>query len=214
MSLRQNNGKEKIDEDEYAWLLFWLALALLTTLFWVGIYDGMGRKPWHHTGPLPESVGQIDPQTYILNGKTDPNDICIGGSTGLGDPTIDKLAHIRGIDGVYLRCSREQTWNDHRAKSVNFAHSIGPVVTNPIYISIIGGSLLIFGLPALLVLERNLLRVMRAKRRKKEEAKTEYDVAERMLRELTAAFARCDISREEYEAGIARADAAGVPGAE
>lgn len=96
-----------------------------------GIQDATGRKDWHHFGSIPMGVEQINAKTYLVNkGYAAPSDICSNAALLKAiDQTIPLSDHK-----VFVRCGRDQTWNDHRARSLNFAGAMRVVIASPLFI--------------------------------------------------------------------------------
>ena len=215
-----------MDPMAWAWLWVFAIVCSLTFFILVMVFDGEGRKPWHHPNSLPSSVAQIDEQTYIiLDEQISPSAICRGSAGDSSTAVIEASARVRNLDGLFVRCAREQTFNDRRVGSYDFSTAVQKVATHPAFI---GGSVVLFlicllpGLADMRVAQKARKRWNRDQKNARifeaeeaaKKAEATRNIEEQRLRELTAAFARCEISTEEYDVALSRAYGLGVPRAE
>jgi hypothetical protein len=193
------------------WTAFWWLLAsLVAFLVTSDFVDAQGRKDWMHTGPVPRGVVQLTPDTYLIHSGTGlrTSDVCRGKPPGNADHEVIVDAHPTA-DGIYVQCGRDQLWNDRRPKSVNYLHAMERVGTSPAWWALDGGALgllLLFGVvPRAVADATEHRREARRRRRRRREAAARAELdREAQRRELVAAYARDEITQEEFERGLER----------
>lgn len=191
---------------------FWSWFATSFVVFWIvaGIIDGQGRKDNSHTGAVPADVTQLSPSAYlVVNRSVTGQQLCgpygIDSRNDQNSGPIETKA-IRGLkNSVFVQCARNQSWNDHRPKSVNYSAAMKQTITAPLWISIETGvfAFLMFVSPLPKWLEER-----KRRRRNKREAATREQRdkinAETKRKELRAAYARGEINDLEFEQGLDR----------
>lgn len=114
---------------------------ILGTLVAAMCVDLNGAKANNHRGPIPQGIHKLDAGRYVAPLTFNPDLLCgargdANDSHGGGDTTA--LGH--GLNLV--TCNRDQTWNDHRAGSPDYAHALGIVLSSRYFFMVLGGLLL------------------------------------------------------------------------
>jgi hypothetical protein len=178
-------------------IAIWLAVAGISLLFASAIVDGTGRKTNNHFESKPSELITIDKTRYIVRDRQySPEYLCGSSEDTHGGVTETKV--ISSLDGaLYVACTKEITWNDHREVSGDYADAMGRVLRSEYY-QIPLGALLALGM----LLPAGIARGnMVAKRVEKKKIKAD---AEDMRRELRTSFAKGEIDQQEFEDGLDR----------
>lgn len=153
----------------------------------------------------------LNPHSYLIapGARVSPSLICRGDGNSTGDTSVKTISDVGKADWpTYLECERSQKWDDKRAESPNFAHSMQRVATDPLsWIFAVIGLLLAMLYPAFSAMSVKVHnhRVNQTKKlvEKKEHEKAVIN-AEAKRKELTRAYAAGDIDDIQFEHGLDR----------
>jgi uncharacterized membrane protein len=178
-------------------MVSWIIIAAIGFLIATACVDGVGRKSWNHTTPVPPGVVELSADSYLVKAHANvafASGICRGVETGEARTgTIQDTRETNG--GLFIHCTRAQTWNDHRAKSLNFVNSAKKVAKSGIFIGANGLYLLIW-VPFIMLA---FMHEQGARHRSRKQAKIN---AESKRKELARAYADGTINDVEFENGL------------
>jgi hypothetical protein len=175
----------------------------------IAVWDGQGRQPWNHTGPVPANVDRIDTDEYLIDRGTPLNAICADDEDSDG---IYRAVTLRRTGTTLVTCSRNQTWNNHEAVSLDYTGAAEHYITSHLVQAILFLAALIAWAPLAVTLN-TYYRIAGRNRKAKEAKAIDYEKARllaaaeqdtrfnRLKRELEDAWTRLDdpISDEAYE---------------
>lgn len=188
--------------DVFGWFCAFVVVVAASFFIVTGANDSAGAKPWHHAGALPPGVGQVTADSYFLTAKAkaNPADICRESSTK-SSSGIEVSTRVESLpDTTFLRCSRDQTWNDHRPRSINFGHAAIKTLTSPFWLGGVGALFFVLSIwPVSVLLLVHHGRALAAKERKRE-ALASRKTYEKAKGALGAAWAQGKITDAEFEA--------------
>ena len=165
--------------ERWGWASFWTFWLLVANLIGVAVWDGQGRKDYHHTTPIPAGVEALSDDTFIVkNGAMTATELCQGADSSSGD----RIVAVRELKlgGEYIECGHNQYWNDKRAKSLNFGGAVQAMFTHPLVLIGNAGALwLFFQFPLRYKLAWRKQQALNKKQTKKQEL--EAREAERMI---------------------------------
>lgn len=180
-------------QDTLVRLAIWAVVIAGAFALASGIVDGSGRKDYQHFGPVPAGVTKVTEDTYLVPVRRSPGSICKE-TSGEVDNAVEATVALPSLGRNFVRCSRAQTWNDHRAGSSNYRHAMMSVLRSPLFLGPFALTFLL-AVPAWWTLP-GTWRKRKARgieRRHKRATFEEKRIA------LAAAYAKGDISEETFE---------------
>lgn len=204
-----------LDGDEVfvrflAWLVFGFCIMAIPAM----ILDIGGRDDNEHPFSLPAGITALNGYNYMtpLESRIKPEEICWGNGVGASKPVLtNKDILVQGKLVRYIECSEEQTFSTSFPKeaSMNFGDAL-LIVWSKWYFWPILVLWTLAWLPWTYIYKarhnRNWRKAILSRK-----IEANKDIEEQRLREIAAAYANDQISRDEYDNGIERAYMAGVP---
>jgi hypothetical protein len=183
--------------DRLGWASFLSVVLALALLLIVDVVDMNGRKPYHHTIPLPAKVDRVNSTMYVVqDGAITADQLCQGSRNGADRIQISRT--LPRLGGQLIQCGHEQYWNDHRAPSPNFGQAAVKVFTNlPADAAIIFLLVLFWQYPLRYQFAWN--RASKREQRAREAEEREKAISEQRARELAAAQQQIRFDRLKSE---------------
>lgn len=181
-------------EAFWGFVVGWVVVAICTVLIAAAGHDGEGRTKSDHPGPVPANVTQLSASAYLIPPLMDPDTVC-----GRFSGSVDETRVVRKIEGTYVSCAYNQTWNSNLPPSLNYGTSLIHVAQQPyLYFPLAGFALLLFVPWG--VLEAVAARRRRASRtaERAEEARKRVTLLDQK-RELVGAWSRNEIPDQDFE---------------
>jgi hypothetical protein len=208
-----NYSLEKQQNTIAGWFAAIFICALLALAINAWATSSGGYDDQEHRGPVPVGVQQINPNVYIAT-RGNPvllSQICWGGK----DPNssgVTRESYPTSLGGRrYIECERGQKWNVHRKPKPSFWHAAFGTLTTPGWLApvIIAVSLLLLYPLALTVGSWHAGTAGRkAKRRAKKQKPADL---EQKRRELVRAYTKDEINDLEFQMGLDKLYAQGLP---
>ncbi len=189
-----------------------LGVVALYFLFSCVIYDIGGRDSREHPYSLPASVQQVKDYLFITDSGSSikPDDLCW---TALNPnmPAIDTVRKLSGNAGTLVVCNYSQDFNPKYPKreSVDFGAATLLTFDDWYFWAIVAAASALFCWPS----ARHVKYLSNRRKYNAFQKQIQLGIEEQRMREIAAAYARYEISLEEYDAGLERAYLAGVPNA-
>lgn len=176
----------------------WIMVATMVFFIAAGVVDSSGRDDTHF-GAVPSGAVALSADSYLIRDPakmTLAQQICHPDTGG-----VESVSPVPDLDGqLYVECVSDQTWNDKRDGSPNFANAMGQVILSPLAWAIGAGMLLFFAF-------LNVGPPTRHKRKRKREERKQARAAKKALKveaedrrlALAAAWAANEIDDETFD---------------
>lgn len=176
----------------------WIVVAAMALPIAAGVVDSSGRDDTHF-GAVPAGAVALSADSYLIRDPaqmTLAQRICHPDTGG-----VESISPVPDLDGqLYVECTADQTWNDKREGSPNFANAMGRVILSPLVWAIGAGTLLLFAFLNMGPPTRRKRQLKREERRRARAEKKALRVeAEDRRLALAAAWAANEIDDETFD---------------